>query len=24
LKPGGYRMQDMIRYVANSKLFLEK
>jgi hypothetical protein len=24
LKPGGYRMQDMIRYVARSKLFLEK
>ena len=24
LKAGGYRMQDMIRYVANSKLFLEK
>ena len=24
LKPGGYRMQDMIRYVAGSKLFLEK
>jgi mono/diheme cytochrome c family protein len=24
LKAGGYRMQDMIRYVAGSKLFLEK
>ena len=24
LKPTGYRMQDMIRYVVNSKLFLEK
>jgi mono/diheme cytochrome c family protein len=24
LKPGGYRMQDMIRFVVNSKLFLEK
>jgi hypothetical protein len=24
LKAGGYRMQDMVRYVANSKLFLEK
>jgi hypothetical protein len=24
LKPRGYRMQDMIRYVANSKIFLEK
>jgi Protein of unknown function (DUF1585) len=24
LKASGYRMQDMIRYVANSKLFLEK
>ena len=24
LKPGGYRMQDMIRYVVNSKMFLEK
>ncbi|HWD99669.1 MAG TPA: DUF1592 domain-containing protein, partial [Bryobacteraceae bacterium] len=24
LKPGGYRMQDMIRYVVNSKIFLEK
>lgn len=24
LKAGGYRMQDMIRYVASSKLFLEK
>ena len=24
LKAGGYRMQDMIRYVVNSKLFLEK
>jgi len=24
LKPGGYRMKDMIRYVAHSKMFLEK
>ena len=24
LKAGGYRMQDMVRYVASSKLFLEK
>jgi hypothetical protein len=24
LRAGGYRMQDMIRYVVNSKLFLEK
>jgi hypothetical protein len=24
LKAGGYRMQDMVRYVADSKLFLEK
>jgi hypothetical protein len=24
LKAGGYRMQDMVRYVAGSKLFLEK
>jgi prephenate dehydrogenase len=24
LKAGGYRMKDMIRYVANSKVFLEK
>jgi mono/diheme cytochrome c family protein len=24
LKPGGYRMQDMVRYVASSKMFLEK
>lgn len=24
LKPGGYRMQDMIRFVVKSKLFLEK
>ena len=24
LKPGGYRMQDMIRFVIKSKLFLEK
>jgi len=24
LKPAGYRMQDMVRYVANSKVFLEK
>jgi hypothetical protein len=24
LKPGGYRMKDMVRYVATSKLFLEK
>ncbi len=24
LKPGGYRMQDMLRYVVSSKLFLEK
>ena len=24
LKPGGYRMQDMVRFVVNSKLFLEK
>jgi hypothetical protein len=24
LKPDGYRMQDMFRYVVNSKLFLEK
>jgi hypothetical protein len=24
LKPGGYRMRDMILYVANSKVFLEK
>jgi hypothetical protein len=24
LKPAGYRMQDMIRYVVNSKMFLEK
>ncbi|MBM3792614.1 MAG: DUF1592 domain-containing protein [Acidobacteria bacterium] len=24
LKPGGYRMKDMIRYVVNSKAFLEK
>jgi len=24
LKAGGYRMQDMFRYVASSKLFLEK
>ena len=24
LKAGGYRMQDMIRYVVNSKMFLEK
>ena len=24
LKAGGYRMQDMIRFVVNSKLFLEK
>ena len=24
LKAGGYRMQDMVRYVANSKMFLEK
>ena len=24
LKAGGYRMQDMIRYVVNSKVFLEK
>jgi len=24
LKAGGYRMKDMIRYVANSKMFLEK
>ena len=24
LKPTGYRMQDMIRYVVNSKMFLEK
>jgi hypothetical protein len=24
LKPGGYRMQDLVRYTVNSKLFLEK
>ena len=24
LKPGGYRMKDMILYVANSRVFLEK
>ena len=24
LKPTGYRMQDMVRYVVNSKIFLEK
>jgi mono/diheme cytochrome c family protein len=24
LKPGGYRMKDMVRYVVNSKVFLEK
>ena len=24
LRAGGYRMQDMIRYVVNSKAFLEK
>jgi len=24
LKPGGYRMKDMVRYVVNSKMFLEK
>jgi len=24
LKPGGYRMRDMLLYVANSKVFLEK
>ena len=24
LKPAGYRMQDMLRYVVNSKMFLEK
>lgn len=24
LKPTGYRMQDMVRYVVNSKMFLEK
>ena len=24
LKAGGYRMKDMIRFVVNSKLFLEK
>jgi hypothetical protein len=24
LKPAGYRMQDMVRYVVNSKMFLEK
>jgi len=24
LKPGGYRMKDMVRYVVNSKIFLEK
>ncbi len=24
LKPGGYRMQDMVRYVVSSKMFLEK
>lgn len=24
LKPSGYRMQDMIRYIVNSKMFLEK
>ena len=24
LKAGGYRMQDMVRYVVSSKLFLEK
>lgn len=24
LKPGGYRMQDMVHYVASSKMFLEK
>jgi hypothetical protein len=24
LKPAGYRMQDMVRYVVNSKVFLEK
>jgi hypothetical protein len=24
LKPGGYKMQDMVKYVASSKMFLEK
>ena len=24
LKPTGYRMKDMVRYVVNSKIFLEK
>ena len=24
LKPGGYRMQDMVRFVVNHQLFLEK
>ena len=24
LKPAGYRMKDMIRYVVNSKVFIEK
>jgi mono/diheme cytochrome c family protein len=24
LKPGGYRMQDLVRYVAGSRMFLEK
>jgi hypothetical protein len=24
LRPGGYRMKDMVRYVVNSKVFLEK
>jgi hypothetical protein len=24
LKANGYRMQDMLRYVATSKIFLEK
>ena len=24
LRVGGYRMKDMIRYVVNSKMFLEK
>ena len=24
LKASGYRMQDMVRYVVNSKMFLEK